>query len=111
MNKHDGLAGQLAETIATMVQALRMGETSRARQLGVTALAIYAHDREISVDDLLAAADPGGGLNIGSGERPRVERDAPVPQDPLEVLDPTHRPARSLMGASRFVSGLRQLVS
>lgn len=55
----------LASTIATMVQALRIGEPYRARQIGVTTLAAYAYSVGESVDDLLAEADLGeiGGLS------------------------------------------------
>lgn len=51
----------LAEAIAVMIQAMRMGDTTRARTLGLTALAVYAHEAgdEVSVESLLAAADPG----------------------------------------------------
>lgn len=43
-----------------MLQAIRMGDPTRARTMGLTALAVYAHEceDEISVDQLLEAADP-----------------------------------------------------
>lgn len=49
----------LAEVIAGMIQAIRMGESAKARQVGLTALAVYAHDAgdDITVDTLLASAD------------------------------------------------------
>lgn len=93
------LAPVLAETIATMIQALRMGESARARQLGLTALAVYcSQDDHHSVEQLLADADP------GLGEGPRVERDAVAAQDLLQVFDPTHGTTSGLVRPTGLIT-------
>lgn len=99
MVTHEGLPGVLAEVIATMIQALRMGEPTRARQLGLTALAVYAHNRDTSVEQLLADADP-------LGEGAAIKDDVVVPEDALQVLDPPHSPTGGFMRAARVLAGL-----
>lgn len=95
------LAPVLAETIATMIQALRLGETARARQLGLTALAVYcSQDDQHSVEQLLADADPSP-----LGEGARIERDVVGAQDALQVLDPAHGASRGLVRPTGLVSG------
>ena len=98
----------MAEVIATMIQALRMGEPIRARELGMTALAIYASDRDVSVEQLLVKADPHG---PALGQRPRVEDDVVLAEDSFEVVDPPHRPPGGLMRAAGFLARLPQLIS
>lgn len=94
------LAPALAETIATMIQALRMGESARARQLGLTALAVYcSQDGNHSVEQLLADADPGL-----LGEGPRIEGDAVAAKDLLQVLDAAHSAACGLVRPTDLVT-------
>lgn len=94
------LAPVLAETIATMIQALRMGETARARQLGLTALAVYcSQDDHHSVEQLLADADPGF-----LGEGSRLEADAVTAQDLLQVFDPAHGTTSGLVSPTGLVT-------
>jgi hypothetical protein len=75
----------LAEAIATMIQALRLGEVTRARQHGLTALAVFASHNDMTVDDLLNRADPGS-LGEGTG----IEHDVVRPEDTFEVFDPAN---------------------
>lgn len=99
MVKHRGMSEAMAEVIATMIQALRMGEPARARQLGLTCLAVYAHDRDISVEQMLSDADP---LGEGAG----IEDDAVLAQDAFQVLDPPHGSTGGLMRAAGILSRL-----
>lgn len=93
------LAPALAETIATMIQALRMGESARARQLGLTALAVYCSQHEDqSVEQLLADADP------GLGEGPRVESDAVAAKNLLQVLDAAHSTSGGLVRPTSLIT-------
>lgn len=93
------LAPVLAETIATMIQALRMGETARARQLGLTALAVYcSQDHDHSVEQLLADSDP------GLGEGTRLEGDAVAAKDLLQVLDAAHCTSGGLVSPTSLVT-------
>lgn len=58
---HTKLNHAMAEAIAVMLQAIRMGDPVRARTMGLVALATYAHEAgdNVSVESLLADADPG----------------------------------------------------
>src|SRR5688572_8855345 len=81
------LANALAETVATMIQALRIGEFARARQHGLISLAVYASHTGVTVEELLATADLGDGAGF--------ERDVVAAKDGFEVLDaPDQKPGR-----------------
>ena len=99
---HRGMEDALVDTIATMVQALRMGQSAKAREAGVTTLAVWANRRGRSVDQVLAHADPHPG-SATSGERARVECDAVAAEDRFEVLDAAHGPSGRLVRATNLV--------
>ncbi len=99
--KHEGLSAQLAETLATIIQALRLGQSSRAREVALTALAVYASTvDDIDVDELLHKADP----YLGLGERAGVLDDPVLPEEAFEVLAPPDHAPRRLMRSIGLIS-------
>jgi hypothetical protein len=55
----DKLDCALADTIAVMLRAIRMGEPAKARVLGLSALAVFAERHGIAVGELLDRGDFG----------------------------------------------------
>lgn len=104
MAMQNPMSRALADAIATMLQAIRMGDATRARQMGLTALAVYCHDQDLSVDQLLSGADPSGELTPTSSEWAGIESDPVLAKDRLEVLDAPDNPPGRFMRAPRFLA-------
>lgn len=60
----DKLDCALADTIAVMLRAIRMGEPAKARVLGLSALAVFAERHGLAVGELLDRGDFGEAADV-----------------------------------------------